>query len=60
MSEELAQEVDFFSVKKAQTIRHSEMRSAIDRRIKRVDNIYDSLIILAILEMLKMIVEHGA
>ena len=55
MSEELAQEVDFFSVG---TNDLTQYTLAIDRQNPKLDNIYDSHH-PAILKMLKMIVDNG-
>lgn len=55
MSEELAQEVDFFSVG---TNDLTQYTLAIDRQNPKLDNIYDSHH-AAILKMLKMIVDNG-
>lgn len=55
MSEELAQEVDFFSVG---TNDLAQYTLAIDRQNPKLDNIYDSHH-PAILKMLKMIVDNG-
>lgn len=55
MSEELAQEVDFFSVG---TNDLTQYTLAIDRQNPKLDNIYDSHH-PAILKMLRMIVENG-
>ena len=55
MSEELAQEVDFFSVG---TNDLTQYTVAIDRQNPKLDNIYDSHH-PAILKMLKMIVDNG-
>ena len=55
MSEELAQEVDFFSVG---TNDLTQYRLASDRQNPKLDNIYDSHH-PAILKMLKMIVDNG-
>ena len=54
-SEELAQEVDFFSVG---TNDLTQYTLAIDRQNPKLDNIYDSHH-PAILKMLKMIVDNG-
>lgn len=55
MSEEAAQEVDFFSVG---TNDLTQYTPAIDRQNPKLDNIYDSHH-PAILKMLKMIVDNG-
>lgn len=55
MSEELAQEVDFFSVG---TNDLTQYTLAIDRQNPKLDNIYDSHH-PAILKMLKMVVDNG-